>query len=271
MRRPSVSVRLVIAASAASMAISIPVATATAPTGPVAHALATKKKKPTPLTPNKALKNGTVFAAASLTEVFKAMAPNLTYNFAGSDQLAFQIQQGAPADVFASANLKYPADLAKAGLVQNPEWFAYNTLVVIVPKKNPANITSVFDLAKPGVKLVIGDATVPVGSYTRTVFKRLKLEAALGNVVSNEPDVKGVVQKVALGEADVGVAYFTDFRSDQKRLSYIAIPADALPTVAYSIAITSNAKNPTVARKFINYLHSTMGRRWLKHFGFQLG
>lgn len=273
MRRPSLIVRMPLAAAAASLIVAMPAAAASAPAGATAHSLAAKKKKkrPAPLRPNLALTGATVFAAASLTEAFSAMAPRLTYSFAGSDQLAFQIRQGAPADVFASASLKYPDDLAKAGLVQNPEWFAYNTLVVIVPKKNPAKITSVFDLAKPGVKLVIGDATVPVGSYTRTVLKRLKLDAALNNVVSNEPDVKGVVQKVALGEADAGVAYFTDFRADQKHLNHIAIPAESLPTVAYSIAITSNAKNPATARKFISYLHSTDGRRWLKHYGFQLG
>ena len=153
----------------------------------------------------------TVFAAASLTEVFQAMAPKMTYNFAGSDQLAFQIQQGAPADVFASANIRYPDQLFTQGLVTKPAIFTYNNVVVITPKSNPAGITSIQDITKPGVKLVMADPAVPVGSYARTVFRNLGIStAALANVVSNENDVKAVVAKVALGEADAGIVYQTD-------------------------------------------------------------
>ena len=155
----------------------------------------------------------TVFAAASLTEVFPAIDPRPRFGFAGSDQLAFQIQQGAPADVFAAASPKYPEALYKQGLVEKPIPFATNTLVLIVPKSNPAGIHSVTDLTKPGVKIVIGDPSVPVGSYTRTVLSNLGISAAvLKNVVSQETDVKGVVAKVALGEADAGFVYVTDVR-----------------------------------------------------------
>ncbi len=107
-----------------------------------------------------------VFAAASLTEVFPAINSRPNYSFAGSDQLAFQIQQGARADVFAAASPKYPDALSRQGLVRKPIAFATNSLVLIVPRSNPADILRVDDLTKPGVKIVIGDPAVPVGSYT---------------------------------------------------------------------------------------------------------
>ena len=139
-----------------------------------------------------------VFAAASLTEVFPAIDSRPRYNFAGSDQLATQIQQGAPADVFAAASPKYPELLYQQSLVEKPIKFVTNTLVLIVPKSNPAGIHSVMGLTKPGVKLVIGDATVPVGSYTRTVLTTLGISAAvMKNVVSQETDVRAVLSKVA--------------------------------------------------------------------------
>jgi molybdate transport system substrate-binding protein len=128
----------------------------------------------------------TVFAAASLTDVFPKIDSRPRYGFAGSDVLALQIQQGAPADVFAAASPKYPEALYKQGLVQKPVQFATNTLVLVVPKSNPAQIHTVDDLTKPGVKLVVGDPSVPVGAYTRTVLANLGISAAvLKNVVSN--------------------------------------------------------------------------------------
>lgn len=232
---------------------------------------AKRPKKLTPLKPELRLKGATIYAAASLAEMFPAMAPREKYSFAGSDQLAFQIEQGAPADVYASANVRYPNQLFAKGLVEQPVIFAYNVLVVIVPKANPKRIDSVDDIAQPGVKLVIGDPTVPVGSYTRTVLKKLNLDAALNNVVSNESDVRGVVQKVALGEADAGVAYWTDFLNERKRVKYVPIPEAAQPTVAYSIAVTKSAKNPAQARSFIRYLKGPVGQRWLKKYGFRVG
>src|SRR5262249_8274061 len=114
-----------------------------------------------------------VFAAASLTEVFPKINPRPHYSFAGSDQLAAQIQFGAQVDVFAAASPKYPELLYQKGFAQKPIPFATNTLVVIVPKSNPADIHSVMDLTRPGVRVVIGDASVPVGAYTLTVLKNL--------------------------------------------------------------------------------------------------
>ena len=119
-------------------------------------------------------------------------------------------EQGAPADVYAAASPKYPDELYAAGLVEKPVVFATNRLVLVVPASNPARIGDAFDLARPGVKLVIGQAGVPVGDYTRKVLANLGLSSALANVVSQETDVKGVVAKVALGEADAGIVYATD-------------------------------------------------------------
>src|SRR5947208_1484054 len=133
-----------------------------------------------------------VFAAASLTQVFPLVDKRPRYQFAGSDQLAFQIQHGAPVGVFAAASPKYPEQLCQQGLVQKPIPFTTNTLVLIVPRSNPAKIHSVLDLTRPGVRLVIGDPSVPVGAYTRTVLNNLGISAAaLQNVVSQETDVKG--------------------------------------------------------------------------------
>jgi molybdate transport system substrate-binding protein len=255
-RRGVRAAALAIGASVAAVGIAAPASTATTrtPTAP----------KPRPAQ----IRGATVFAAASLTEVFQAMAPRERYSFGGSDQLAFQIEQGAPADVFVSANVRYPDELYAKGLVARPHIFTYNNLVVVVPRANPANIASVQDLAKPGVKLVIGDSTVPVGSYTRTVLRRLNLNSALRNVVSNEQDVKAVVGKVALNEADAGVVYETDVRPVKHLVTRIAIPDSAQPVMAYSLAIARSARNRRVARDFVRYVLGKEGQAWLRRYGF---
>src|SRR5690348_11058000 len=172
----------------------------------------------------------TVFAAASLTQVFPQIDKRPRYQFAGSDQLAFQIQQGARVDVFAAASPKYPEQLYQQGLVEKPIPFATNTLVLIVPRSNPARIHSVLDLARPGVKVVIGDPGVPVGSYTRTVLSNLGISAAvMKNVVSQETDVKGVLGKVLLGEADAGFVYATDVKPVLGKVGVIRIRESAQP------------------------------------------
>src|SRR5439155_10247042 len=154
----------------------------------------------------------TIFAAASLTNVFPQIDKKPRYSFAGSNALAAQIKQGAPADVFASANTSIPQQLYDAGLVEKPVVFTRNALILIVPKSNPARIHSVYDLRRDGVKLVVAAPGVPVGDYTRVVLHNLNLDDALGNVVSNESDVREVLAKVALGEADAGFVYTTDAR-----------------------------------------------------------
>jgi molybdate transport system substrate-binding protein len=263
---------LVGAAAALALAVGVPAGLAVAASGPgaqVATAAAKKpKKKPPALKPYTGPKV-TVFAAASLTEVFQAMAPKMTYSFAGSDQLAFQIRQGAPADVFASANVRYPDELFKAGLVTQPRVFTYNNVVVITPKSNPAGITSVQDLAKPGVKLVVADASVPVGSYARTMFRNLGIsQPALANVVSNETDVKAVVAKVALGEADAGVVYQTDVAPVKGKVTVVRVPDSAQPVAAYSIAVDGNTESSSAASRFVTFVLSKDGQAWLRKYGF---
>ena len=211
----------------------------------------------------------TVFAAASLTEVLPAIDKQPRYNFAGSDQLAFQIQQGAPADVFAAASPKYPEQLYQQGLVQKPIPFVTNTLVLIVPRLNPANIHSVFDLTKPGVKLVIGDAGVPVGSYTRTVLNNLGISAAvLKNVVSEEPAVKGVVGKVVLGQADAGFVYVTDVKPVLGKVGVIRIRKSAQPHVVYEVAVVNNSTHLQAAYAYVTKLIRAQAQRVFVQHGF---
>jgi molybdate transport system substrate-binding protein len=210
----------------------------------------------------------TVFAASSLTDVFPKIDPHQRYSFGGSDQLAFQIRQGAPADVFAAASPKYPDALYAAKLVEKPVVFATNRLVVIVPRSNPAHVRSVYDLKRRGIRLVIGAAGVPIGDYTRKVLAKLGLQAALKNVVSNEQDVRGVVTKVALGEADAGFVYITDVRSAAAKLRTIDIPARGQPLVRYEIAVVRSSKHPAAARAFVPLVLGAAGRKVLKAYGF---
>ena len=207
-------------------------------------------------------------AAASLTNVFPQIDRGPRYSFAGSDQLAAQIQQGIPADVFAAASPKYPDQLYAKGLVEKPIVFARNRLVVIVPRANPANIRSVFDLKKPGVKLVIGDASVPVGSYTRTVLANMGLTSVLSNVVSQETDVRSVLVKVVLGEADAGFVYRTDALTVPGKVRTITIPAWAQPKQSYEIAVLKSTSNRSAAVLFVNKVMSKRGQTVLRKAGF---
>jgi molybdate transport system substrate-binding protein len=213
----------------------------------------------------------TIFAASSLTEVFPAIDRRQRYSFAGSDQLSFQIQQGAPADVFAAASPKYPELLYQQGLVQKPIAFATNTLVVVVPKANPAKLHSVLDLAKPGVKVVVAEPSVPVGAYTLTVLKNLGItDAVMKNVVSQEIDVRGVLAKVALGEADAGFVYVTDARAVKSKVAVIVIRASAQPQVVYEVAVVKNSPHLAAAYRFVTHLIRPAAQRQLKKYGFGL-
>jgi len=211
----------------------------------------------------------TVFAASSLMNVFPKIDKRPQYQFAGSDQLAFQIQQGAPADVFAAASPKYPEQLYQQGLVQKPIQFATNTLVVAIPRSNPAHIHSVMDLTKPGLKVVIGDPSVPIGSYTRTVLGKLGItDAVLKNVVSEETDVRGILAKLALGEADAGFVYVTDAKSARGKVSSIVIRASAQPQVVYEAAVLKSSKDLPAAYAFVTHLIRKKAQRELVAFGF---
>ena len=211
-----------------------------------------------------------VLAAASLTEVFPRIDRRPAYSFGGSNQLAFQLRQGAPADVFASASPQYTQSLFRDGVVERPVTFASNRLVLVVPKENPAGIRSVFDLRRKDVKLVIGGARVPIGAYTRDVLRRLGLSGVLSKVVSQEPDAKGIVGKVGLGQADAGFVYSTDYRAASDRLAPIAIPARAQPKVRYEIAVVARSTHKAAARAWIARLRAARAQRLLRTAGFGL-
>ena len=209
-----------------------------------------------------------IFAAASLTEVFPAIDDRPRYQFAGSDELALQIREGAGADVFAAASPRYPLELFEEDLVEKPVAFATNELVLIVPKDNPARITAIDDLRDPDVKLVIGAEGVPVGDYTRQVLEKVGALDVLDHVVSEEQDVKGVVSKVRLGEADAGFAYVTDVEPAGVDIVSIALPAEAQPTVEYMVAVASGSSRVSEAEDFVELLLSSSGHRELRRAGF---
>jgi molybdate transport system substrate-binding protein len=210
----------------------------------------------------------TVYAAASLTEVFPVIDPAPRYNFAGSDELATQIREGAPADVYAAASSTYPQELFDEGLVEEPVTFASNRLVLIVPTDNPAGIEKVVDVTRPGTKLVIAAEGVPVGDYTRRALEDLELMAALDNVVSNEDDVKGVVGKVKLGEADAGFVYATDATVAGDDVIVIELPEGSQPPIEYQIAVVASSENTEAAQAFVDLVLGDEGREQLETAGF---
>lgn len=211
-----------------------------------------------------------VSAAASLKSALPKIDGGAQYQFAGSDELAAQIRAGARPDVYAAANTKLPAALAAQGLVERPIPFATNRLVIAVPASS-SRIRSVADLAVPGVKLAIGSATVPVGSYTRQVLGRLGRPAAariLANVRSNEPDVTGVVGKLTQKAVDAGFVYITDVKATGGRLRAIELPASLQPTVVYAAAPVKGTKQVVKARAFVEGLLSARGQAALRAAGF---
>ena len=213
----------------------------------------------------------TVYAAASLTAVFPRIDPGPRYSFAGSDQLALQIRQGAPADVYAAASPKYPQLLYHDGLVSKPVTFAKNKLIVLVPRSNPAQIASVYDLRRSGVNVVMGDRSVPIGAYTRQLLDTLGItDDVMRNVVSQETDVKSIVSKVALGEADAGLVYATDARPVASQTRTVQLPGWAQPSIRYQIAVVASSSHKAGARAFIRKVTSTRGRRLLRLAGFGL-
>ena len=210
----------------------------------------------------------TIYAAASLTGVFKTYDGGERYNFAGSNVLETQIKQGAPADIFASASPANTQRLYASGLVDKPVTFTANRLALIVPKSNPAGLKSVYDLKNGSVKLVIAGAAVPVGGYTRTVLKKMGLSSVLSKVVSQESDVKAVTGKVALGQADAGFVYVTDARAVSDQVTLIRIPSWAQPRVRYEIAVVSKSANKAAAQSWIKGILSTKGQAALSDAGF---
>lgn len=217
----------------------------------------------------------TVSAAASLTAAFtrygtQFKAADAKFSFAGSDELAAQIQRGVKPDVFAAANTKLPDALYAKGLVSKPVVFTSNRLVLAVPS-GATKVRSVADLAKPGVTIAIGSATVPVGTYTRKVLSGLpaaESKKILANVRSNEPDVKGVVAKVAEKAVDAGFVYVTDVTASSGRAKAIRLPATLQPEVAYGASVVKGAKHPAQAKAFIAGLVRGPGQQDLLSAGF---
>lgn len=228
-----------------------------------------------------------VFAAASLTESFNQIAqqyqtahPNvkIRYNFNGSQLLVQQIISGAPADVFASADLANMKKASDAGVVGSSEVFARNKLVVILPVNNPGNITSLKDLAKKGIKIDIEAPAVPAGKYSLQVLDNMAKSADYGpsyvsavkdNFVSQEDNVKAVVQKVQLGEADAGFVYKTDITASvASKLKEVEIPDNFNVIAQYPIAVVKNSPHATDAQAFMQYVLSTDGQAVLAKYNF---
>lgn len=217
----------------------------------------------------------TVSAAASLNQAFTTYGKQfdgatVRFSFAGSDELAAQIEQGVRPDVYAAANTKLPDQLHAKGLVEKPVVFAGNRLVLAVPKGS--SIASLADVEQPGVTLAIGSASVPVGSYTRTVLDQLpasKRNAILANVRSEEPDVAGIVGKLTQGAVDAGFVYRSDVHATDGRLEAIDLPARLEPEVAYGVAVVKGAQHPQQAQAFVSGLLSGAGRQALQGAGFE--
>lgn len=217
-----------------------------------------------------------VSAAASLQKAFTtygatAQGGNARFSFAGSDALAAQIRAGARPDVFAAANTKLPDALYAAGLVERPTVFAGNRLVLAVPAQG-AKVTSLAGAGADGVKLAIGSDSVPIGSYTRKVVARLperEAAAILGNVRSDEPDVKGIVGKLTQGAVDAGFVYITDVRAASGALKAIELPASVKPSAAYGAAVVKGSEQEAAARAFIAGLVDGEGATALEVAGFE--
>jgi molybdate transport system substrate-binding protein len=216
----------------------------------------------------------TVFAAASLTgsfteigKQFEAAHPGttVTFSFGPSSGLATQITQGAPADVFASASTKNMDQVVTAKAATSPTPFANNSMEIAVPPANPAKITGLADLAKPGVKVALCAEDVPCGVVAREVFANAKITVT---PVTNEVDVKATLTKVELGEVDAGVVYVTDVKAAADRVTGIPIPADVNASTSYPIAPLSASRNAPLAQAFVDYVLSDDGAAVLASSGF---
>jgi molybdate transport system substrate-binding protein len=229
----------------------------------------------------------TIFAAASLTDAFNRIKVDfeaahegvtVTYNFAGSQALVTQLDQGARADVFASANIAQMTAAQDAGLIDGaPQIFTRNRLAIIVPADNPAGIAAPRDLANPGIKLVLAVPQVPVGAYTREALDLIAADPGSGedfrnrveaNIVSLEDNVRQVVAKVALGEADAGVVYMTDITADvAEDVMIVSIPDEFNVIAEYPVASVTDG-NMELADAFIEWILSDNGQAVLQEFGF---
>jgi molybdate transport system substrate-binding protein len=229
----------------------------------------------------------TVFAAASLTDAFSEIGKEfestnpgvkVVFSFAGSQVLRTQLEQGAVADIYASADHKNMDLLVAEDLIAPNTYqdFTTNRLVVILPPGNPKGLATLEDLAITNLKLVLADSSVPAGNYARQILSNMSKDPAygtdygslvLGNVVSNETDVRQVVIKVELGEADAGIVYVSDVVAAPE-LGTIAIPEQFNVIAKYPVAILTNSPNPDLAAAFVKYVMSPAGQAIMDHWGF---
>jgi molybdate transport system substrate-binding protein len=274
-------------AATTTRAASTPAATAmrTAAT----PATATRAASPTAGGPTPQVTGAlTIFAASSLTDAFNEMkkaieaanpGTSLTFNFAASSALRTQLEQGAKADVFASADTAQMGNAQKSNLIDgDPTLFVRNIPVIIVPANNPKGITGAADLAKPGVKLVLATKDVPIGNYARQILDKMSANPAYGsdfgaralaNLVSEEANVRQVVAKVQLGEGDAGIVYASDVTTSVRaQFRIITIPENVNVIAEYPVAALKGGRNTPGARAFIAYLLSAEGQATLQKWGF---
>ncbi|WP_286859235.1 molybdate ABC transporter substrate-binding protein [Methanosaeta sp. UBA356] len=229
-----------------------------------------------------------VFTAASLTGAFGEIGEiyenetgiHVAFNFDGSQALRTQLENGAYADLFASANTKQMNAVRESRLMNNSSVaiFTRNKLSLIIPKDNPAKITNLSDLARPGVKIVMGTKDVPVGDYALQIIARLGNDSAYGpdyerdvlaNVISQETNVNYVVTKVALGEADAGFAYVSDVTQDMiSKIDKIVIPDEYNIIAEYPLGMLMESKYPAESQRFMDLVMSDEGRAVLEKYGF---
>jgi molybdate transport system substrate-binding protein len=214
----------------------------------------------------------TIYAATSLTNVMPQVNNRATYSFGGSNTLQLQIERGAPADVFLSAEPNEAQALYHEGRCERPITFATNKLVLVVPHGDPGGVKSVYGLRKGSLKLSVGNPGVPIGDYTRRLLRRLRLSRVLQtNTVSQQSNVGQVLSQVAFGAADAGFVYVTDARAQRGRVDTLFVPKWAQPAVRYQGCVVKRSGADTAAaRKVLSQLRSTRGRGLLKKLGFGL-
>jgi molybdate transport system substrate-binding protein len=239
-----------------------------------------------PAAPAEGERELTVFAAASLREAFAELGriferehpgTKVTFSLAGSQELRTQIEHGAPADVFASADWKHMQALVAAKLASGPRRFARNEPVLAVPKDNPAGLRSLADLPR-AQRIVVGAPEVPIGAYTLRIFEAASKRYGAGfgtaveaHVVSREPNVRQVLSKVALGEADAAIVYRTDAKAFKGGVEVISLPEELNVVAEYPVAVLERAKEAELAGEFVDLLLSPAGQETLGRFGFRPG
>lgn len=239
--------------------------------------------RPAPSAPARTV---TVYAAASLTDAFNAVGPEfersqpgvkVRMNFGASSMLKAQIEQGAPADVFASADMPNMAPLAESRRVLAPQTFARTRLTLVVPASNPGRVRSAHDLDRRGLRVVITGEAVPIGRYSEQALQQLSRQPGYGadwlkrvhaNVLSREANVRSLLAKVELGEADAALVYETDARST-RRVRSIPLPPAANVDAAYPIAVVADSPNRGAAEAFVRFVLTGRGQATLHRFGFR--